>query len=50
MDQQALAKLFTSGPPLTPDGSVAEPAPKKRRPRRRRRKANPASEGSAPAE
>jgi len=50
MDQQALAKLFTSSPPLVPEGSVGEPAPKKRRPRRRRRKGKPASEGTAPAE
>jgi poly(A) polymerase len=50
MDQAALARLFATPPPLAPDGSEAEPAPKKRRPRRRRRKGKPASEGIAPAE
>jgi poly(A) polymerase len=50
LDQQALAKLFVAQPPIALDGSIVEPAPKKRRPRRRRRKGKPAAEGSAPTE
>jgi poly(A) polymerase len=50
MDQPALAKLFVPQAPLPADGSVLEPATKRRRPRRRRRKGKPAPEGGAPAE